>query len=160
MISISKGKLDNRDIRILRFLEKDARNSFAEIARNLGVSIDTVTKRFRKMLDLGILKRTTILQNPKVLGVETIVSLELDVDYCHIDELIKKIWDFPEVVFCTSSLGRKDIFAIVFLESVDTLSRINYQLRGLPGVKLIKSSIWIEDYLLCPENFDLSRMIA
>jgi DNA-binding Lrp family transcriptional regulator len=150
VVSISKGKLDERDIRILRFLEKDARNSFAEIARDIGVSIDTVTKRFRKMLDLGILKRT----------IETIVSLELDVDYCHIFELVDKIWAFPEVVFCTSSLGRKDIFAIAFLESVETLSRINYQLRGLPGVKGIKSSIWIDDYLLCPENFDLSRMVA
>jgi DNA-binding Lrp family transcriptional regulator len=160
VVSISRAKLDERDIRILRFLEKDARNSFAEIARELSVSIDTVTKRFRKMLDLGILKRTTILQNPKVLGIETIVSLELDVDYCQIDELIENIWAIQEVVFCTSSLGRKDIFVIVFLESVETLSRINYQLRGLTGVKEIKSSIWIDDYLLCPENFDFSRIVG
>jgi DNA-binding Lrp family transcriptional regulator len=157
---MTRGKLDHRDVRILRVLERDARNSFAEIARDLGVSIDTVTKRYRKMLDMGILKRTTILLNPRTLGVETIASLELEIDYSRVDELVEKIRGVPGIVFCTSSLGRKDIFAIAFLESVEELSSINFQLKGLEGVREVKSSIWIEDYMLCPENFDLSRAVA
>jgi len=43
-------KIDGRDARIIRALERDARTSFAEIARDCGVSIDTITKRYRKML--------------------------------------------------------------------------------------------------------------
>jgi Lrp/AsnC family transcriptional regulator for asnA, asnC and gidA len=152
--------LDDRDVRILRVLERDARNIFAEIARDLGVSIDTITKRFKKMQEIGVLKRTTILQNPRALGVETIASLELDVDYSRVDELVSKIRGYPWVVFCTPSLGRKDIFAIAFLESVEALSGISFQLKGLKGVRDVKSSIWIDDYMLCPENFDLSRVVA
>ncbi len=157
---MTRGKLDDRDVRILRVLEKDARNSFAEIARGLGVSIDTVTKRYRKMLEMGVLKRTTILMDPRALGVETIASLELEIDYSRVDELVEKIRGLPGIVFCTQSLGRKDIFAIVFLESVGELSRISFQLKGLQGVREVKSSIWIEDHMLCPENFDLSRAVA
>ena len=157
---MTRGKLDDRDVRILRVLEKDARNTFAEIARDLGVSIDTVTKRHRKMLERGVLKRTTILLNPRALGVETIASLELEIDYSRVDELVERIRGFPEIVFCTPSLGRKDIFAIVFLESVEELSRINFQVKGLEGVREVKSSIWIEDYMLCPENFDFIRVVA
>ena len=160
MTYLTPTKLDDRDIKILRVLERDARNTFAEIARDLGVSIDTITKRYRKMLELGVLKRTTILHNPRALGVDTIASLEFDVDYNRVDELVEKISRLPAVIFCTSSLGRKDIFAIVFLESVEDLSRINLHLRGLSGVREVKSSIWIDDFLLCPENFDLSRMVA
>ncbi len=157
---MTRGKLDDRDVRILRVLEKDARNSFAGIARDLGVSIDTVTKRYRKMLEMGVLKRTTILLDPRALGVETIASLELEIDYSRVDELVERIRGFPRIVFCTPSLGRKDIFAIAFLESVEELSRINFQLKGFEGVREVKSSIWIEDYMLCPENFDLSRAVA
>ena len=157
---MTRGKLDDRDVRILRVLEKDARNSFAEIARGLGVSIDTVTKRYRKMLEMGVLKRTTILMDPRALGVETIASLELEIDYNRVDELVEKIRGLPGIVFCTPSLGRKDIFAIVFLESVEELSRISFQLKGFEGVREVKSSIWIEDHMLCPENFDLSRAVA
>ncbi len=157
---MTRGKLDDRDVRILRVLEKDARNSFAEIARGLGVSIDTVTKRYRKMLEMGVLKRTTILMDPRALGVETIASLELEIDYSRVNELVEKIRGLPGIVFCTQSLGRKDIFAIVFLESVEELSRISFQLKGFEGVREVKSSIWIEDHMLCPENFDLSRAVA
>jgi DNA-binding Lrp family transcriptional regulator len=157
---VTRGKLDDRDVRILRVLEKDARNSFAEIARGLGVSIDTVTKRYRKMLEMGVLRRTTILLDPRELGVETIASLELEIDYSRVDELVERIRGLPEIVFCTPSLGRKDIFAIAFLESVEELSRINIRLKGLEGVREVKSSIWIEDHMLCPENFDLSKAVA
>ena len=157
---MTRGKLDDRDVRILRVLERDARNSFAEIARDLGVSIDTVTKRYRKMLDMGVLKRTTILLNPRTLGVETIASLELEIDYSRVEKLVERICGVPGIVFCTPSLGRKDIFAIAFLESVEELSRITFQLKGLEGVREVKSSIWIEDYMLCPENFDLSKAVA
>ena len=155
-----RGRLDERDVRLLRFLERDARYTFAEIARDLGVSIDTITKRFKKMQEMGVLKRTTVLQNPRALGVETIASLELEVDYSRVDELVSEICGYPWVVFCTSSLGKKDIFAIAFLESVEALSRISFQLKGLEGVRDVKSSIWINDYMLCPENFDLSREVA
>jgi DNA-binding Lrp family transcriptional regulator len=157
---MTRGKLDDRDVRILRVLEKDARNSFAEIARDLGVSIDTVTKRYRKMLETGVLKRTTILLNPRALGGETIASIEMEVDYSRVDELVDRICGLPRIVFCTPSLGRKDIFAIAFLESVEELSHLNFQLKGLEGVREVKSSIWVEDYMLCPENFDLSRAVA
>ena len=157
---MTRGRLDDRDVSILRVLERNARNSFAEIARDLGVSIDTITKRFKKMHEMGVLKRTTILQNPRALGVDTIASLELEVDYSRVDELVSEISGYPWVVFCTPSLGRKDVFAIAFLESVEALSGINFQLRGLEGVRDVKSSIWIDDYMLCPENFDLSREMA
>ena len=107
-----------------------------------------------------VLKRTTILLDPRALGVETVASLELEIDYSRVDELVERICGLPGIVFCTPSLGRKDIFAIAFLESVEELSRINFQLKGLEGVREVKSSIWIEDFLLCPENFDLSRAVA
>jgi len=43
---------------------------------------------------------------------------------------------------------------------VEELSHLNLQLKGLEGVREAKSSIWIEDYLLCPENIDLSRVVV
>jgi len=79
VVIIPKGKIDGRDVRIIRALEKDARTSFADIAREIGVSIDTITKRYRKMLRSGVLKGTTLLLNPRSFGHEYIASLELDV---------------------------------------------------------------------------------
>ena len=112
------------------------------------------------MLKTGVPKRTTLLLDPRALGVETITSLELEIDYSRVDELVKRIRGVPNIVFCTPSLGRKDVFAIAFLESVEALSRINIHLKGLEGVREVKSSIWIEDHMLCPDNFNLLRAVA
>ena len=154
---MARGKLDERDVKILRVLEMDARNSFSEIARDLGVSIDTITKRFRKMHDSGVLKRTTMLLDPRALGVDTIASLELEVDYHRVDEVATELRSYPWAVFATPSLGRKDLFVIAFLDSVEDLRHITFLLRRLEGVRGVRSSIWIDDFMLCPENFDLSR---
>ena len=112
------------------------------------------------MLDTGVLRRTTILLDPRALGSPTIASLELEIDYSRVDDLVERIRGISKIVFCTPSLGRKDIFVIAFLESVEELSSITFQLRGIEGVREVKSSIWIEDYMLCPENFDLTKAAA
>lgn len=159
VVIIPKGKIDGRDVSIIRALEKDARTSFADIAREIGVSIDTITKRYRKMLRSGVLKGTTLLLNPRSFGHEYIASLELDVDFSHVEGVVETIRELPEIVFVTPSMGRKDVFAIAFLPSVGTLSQLNTFLKGLPWIKEVRSSIWVDDFLLCPENFELDRVM-
>lgn len=159
MVSIARFGLDEKDVRILRALEKDARTSFADIARDCGVSIDTITKRYRKMLRNGPLRGTTILLDPRSLGYDCIASVEVDVEFQRLDDVAEALRASPRVVFCTPSLGMKDVFAIAFLETVGDLSRLLSFVKGLEGVKEVKSSIWVDDYMLCPENFDLSRVM-
>ena len=42
-------ELDEIDIAIIRALQKDARASFAAIAKSCNVSVDTISKRFKKI---------------------------------------------------------------------------------------------------------------
>jgi Lrp/AsnC family transcriptional regulator for asnA, asnC and gidA len=46
-------KVDQIDRKLIRALQKDARTNFADIARDCGVSTDTISKRFRKMKKLA-----------------------------------------------------------------------------------------------------------
>jgi DNA-binding Lrp family transcriptional regulator len=157
--TISDVKIDGRDAKIIRALERDARTSFADIARDCGVSIDTITKRYRKMLRSGVLKGTTLLLNSKSFGHEYVASLELNVDFSHVEEVVETVRGIPEIVFVTRSMGRKKVFAIAFLGSVEALSQLNAFLKGLPLIKEVKSSLWVGDLLLCPENFELDRVM-
>ncbi|NIQ06176.1 MAG: AsnC family protein, partial [Candidatus Korarchaeota archaeon] len=45
----STSGIDEIDVKIIRALQKDARTTFTDIARDCGVSTDTISKRFRKM---------------------------------------------------------------------------------------------------------------
>jgi len=77
----SQVKLDEIDVNIIRVLQRDARTNFADIAKDSGVSIDTISKRFKKMKRAGIIRGTTVLLNPKSFGYDCVASFGIRVDY-------------------------------------------------------------------------------
>jgi DNA-binding Lrp family transcriptional regulator len=131
--------IDDIDVKILRALQKDARKNFAKIAEDCGVSTDTISKRFKKMKRAGIIRGTTILLNPKSFGYDCVASLGIDVDY-------------------TPSMGKHDIFAIAVLKNVDRLSQVKESIKGHPLVREVTASIWVNEILLCPENFEFQLL--
>jgi DNA-binding Lrp family transcriptional regulator len=152
-------KIDKIDISIIRTLQRDARANFADIAKDCGVSVDTISKRFRKMKKAGIIKGTTILLNPKSFGYDCVASLGIDVSYPHVMEVVQMIQKIPEIVFCTTCMGRHDIFCIAIVENVGRLSRIKDLIKGHPLVREVTASIWVDEILLCPENFEFEHLI-
>ena len=146
--------IDEIDVSIIRALQKDARYSFADIAKNCRVSIDTISKRFRKMKKAGIIRGTTMLLNPKSFGNECVASIGIDVSYPRIKEVIELVQTIPEIVFFTPSIGREDLLCIAVLKNVGKLSQIKELIKGHPLVRKVNTSIWVEDILLCPENFE------
>ena len=63
-----------------------------------------------------------------------------------------------EIVFCASTMGRQKIFAIVIVENVTKLSQLKENIKGHPTVREVTTSIWVDEILLCPENFELDRI--
>lgn len=154
----SQAKIDEVDINIIRALQKDARTNFAHIAKDCGVSTDTISKRFKKMKRTGIVRGTTLLLNPKSFGYDCIASLGIDVDYPHVREVVELVRKIPDVVFCTSSMGRHDIFAIAVLKNVGKLGQVKESIKGHPLVRAVTASIWVDEILLCPENFEFKHL--
>jgi Lrp/AsnC family transcriptional regulator for asnA, asnC and gidA len=154
----SKVRVDEIDVNIIRALQKDARVSFADIARDCGVSTDTISKRFRKMKRAGIIRGTTILLNPKSFGYNCVASMGVDVSYPHLKEVVELIQRMPEIVFYTTSMGKYDLFCIAVLRNVGRLSQVKDLIKGHPAVREVTTSIWVEEILLCPENFEFEHL--
>ena len=153
----SKAKIDEIDISIIRALQKDARENFAVIAKNCGTSTDTISKRFRKLRKNNIIVGTTVLLNPKIFGYDCIASLGIDAVHPHLKEVIEWIQAIPETIFCTASTGKHDIFCIVVLKNVGRLSQVKDLIKGHPMVREVTTSIWVDDILLCPQNFEFEH---
>jgi Lrp/AsnC family transcriptional regulator for asnA, asnC and gidA len=154
----SKGRIDKIDVDIIRALQKDARTDFARIARDCGVSTDTISKRFRKMKKAGVIRGTTTLLNPKSFGYDCVANLGIDVSYPRLMDVVESLRKMPEIVFCTSSMGRYDIFCIAIIENVGRLSQVKDLIKRHPAVKEVTTSIWVNDILLCPENFEFEHL--
>lgn len=154
----SGAEIDEIDVNIIRALQRNARANFSDIARDCSVSTDTISKRFRKMRRAGIIRGTTILLNPKSFGYDCVASLGIDVIYPHLENVVEFIHRMPEIVFCTTSMGRYDVFCIAVLRNVGRLSQVKDLIKGHPVVREVTTSIWVDEILLCPENFEFEHL--
>ncbi len=152
------AKLDDVDVQIIRAMQKDARTNFADIAKKCDVSVDTISKRFKKMLKTRVARGTTVLLNPKSFGYDCVASFGIRVDYPHVQEVLDFIRKIPEVCFCTQSMGMHNLFAIAVLKNVGRLSQLKEAVKGHPMVREVSASIWVDEILLCPENFEFARL--
>jgi Lrp/AsnC family transcriptional regulator for asnA, asnC and gidA len=154
----AKAKIDEMDINIIRALQKDARTNFADIAKKCGVSTDTISKRFKKIKRTGVARGTTVLLNPKSFGYDCVASFGIRVEYSHVEEVAAFIGKMPDVVFCTASMGRHNILVIAIVKNVGKLSQLKESIKGHPMVREITTSIWVNEILLCPENFEFEHL--
>ncbi len=150
-------KLDEVDFAIIRALQKDARASFAAIAKACNVSVDTISKRFKKIEEAGIARGTTVLLNPKSFGYDCVASFGMRADFSHVEEILLFLKKMPDIVFSTQTMGRQSIFAIAIVKDVAKLSQVKETIKGHPMVQEITTSIWVDEILLCPSNFDLEK---
>lgn len=151
-------KFDDTDIRVIRNLQRDARTNFADIAKECNVSVDTIIKRFQRLEKHGVVKGTTILLDPRHLGQDCPASLEINVEPSHAKEVIEQVRKQPGVVFCTQSIGKENVFAVIVLKSMKELNTLIEKIKALQNVRDVKTSIWVDDILLCPENFELEGL--
>jgi Lrp/AsnC family transcriptional regulator for asnA, asnC and gidA len=154
----SEKRIDELDVNIIRALQKDARTNFPDIAKECKVSVDTISKRFDRLVKTGVARGTTVLLNPKSFGYDCVASFGIRVDYPHVEDVVDFIEKIPEVVFCTSSMGRDNVFAIALLKNVGRLSQVKEYLQGHPRITEVSASIWVDDILLCPENFEFDHL--
>lgn len=62
-------RIDALDRNILKHLQEDASMSLDEIGRNVGSSKTPVWNRIRKLKDVGVVRRQTVLLSPEALGL-------------------------------------------------------------------------------------------
>ena len=152
-------RFDEVDINILRNLQRDARTNFADIAKECGVSVDTIIKRFQRMKRNGIVKGTTILLDPRHLGFGCLASLELGIEPLHVPEVVEQMRRQQGVAFCSPSVGAYNVFAVAILMSLDELNSLKDTIKSINWVREVKTSIWVDEVQLCPENFELEGML-
>ena len=107
----------------------------------------------------GIVKGTTILLNPRLLDYECIASFEVDVDPGELASVAVQVRKQKGIIFCTPTVGMHNLFAVAVQHDMKELSTLKDNLKAFPHVRDIQTSIWVDDILLCPENFELTNLI-
>ncbi|MCW4048945.1 MAG: Lrp/AsnC family transcriptional regulator [Candidatus Bathyarchaeota archaeon] len=150
-------RFDKVDVAILRALQLDARTRYSKIANTCNVSVDTIIKRYKKLQQKGIVKQTTLLLDPRMLGYEVIANMAIDVEPTSVAEVLGFLKEQEGVTFATHSMGQYDIFAIVMSHTMNEMNSLKEHIQSHTMVREVNTSIWVDQFLLCPQNFELNN---
>ena len=92
---IALSKLDSA---LLNILVKDGRASFADIARQLGISRAHARTRVQALVDSGVIELFSAVINPEKLGKVISTFIDLRVAPAAMESLSQELADCPEVV--------------------------------------------------------------
>lgn len=136
--------LDELDLTILSHLHSDGRKSFSDIARELGVAVNTIRNRVNKMVDDGIL--TFIARvTPEKVGFHAYANILIAANANKVESITEELLTYPEVSFISLIMGQFDILLDVMCYDNQHLSNlIMERIRKIPGVKRTETMMIIK----------------
>jgi Lrp/AsnC family transcriptional regulator, leucine-responsive regulatory protein len=123
--------VDAIDGRILGLLQKNARSTFGEIGREVGLSAPAVKRRVDKLEQSGVIRGYTTLVDHSHLGqsVEAFAELRF-AGSTRVDDIEDIALDVPEVQAIFTVAGDPDALAWIRVSDVQNLKRVIDRLRS------------------------------
>ncbi|MEA3559527.1 MAG: Lrp/AsnC family transcriptional regulator [Candidatus Thermoplasmatota archaeon] len=110
------------DKRMIELLQEDARMPISQISKEVGLSENGVRYRLEKLEKDGIIKQYAVLVNPTKIGKKVKAIFKIQLDHTEIQQTIKKIKEFDELISVYQTSGHYLITAIGLFESNEQLS--------------------------------------
>jgi len=121
-------KLDNIHWKILKSLQKNARQSNTEIAKQVGITSPAVAERIRKMEDLGVIQGYYTKVSHYETGHQLKAIITLRAFMGRLKPFLEIVKNFDEVVNCYRITGNENIIMEVVLNNQRHLEKFIDQL--------------------------------
>jgi Lrp/AsnC family transcriptional regulator for asnA, asnC and gidA len=144
----ARPKIDEIDIRILKTLLDDPRTSFADIARDCGMSTSTIRMRFKRLKKNGIITGAITQVNPKILGYNCIALLSIQAAANEEKSVYNFVAKIPEIIQSFQPIGRYNILSFAALKSTDELAHTVEQINSHPHVRDVQECILVDIVLM------------
>ena len=109
-------KIDELNWRILECLQENARASFANIGRKIGLTPPAVAERVKKMEDLGVIEGYKTLVSHALTGHQLKAIITLRAFMGKLKPFLVTVTSFEEVINCYRITGNENIVMEVVLE--------------------------------------------
>ncbi|WP_040250884.1 Lrp/AsnC family transcriptional regulator [Psychroserpens mesophilus] len=110
-------QIDNLNWKILKCLQVNARQSNAEIGRQVGISSPAVSERIKKMEDAGIIQSYNTLVSPFEVGYQLKALITLRAFMGMLKPFLEKVKTYNEVINCYRITGNENIVMEVVLKN-------------------------------------------
>ena len=131
--------MDKLDFEIIKKIICDCRMPFSKIANELGVSTETVIRRYNKLKDDDVIKPTVYIDIFKLgygIRVWYMISLMSQIDKSATLEEIARIPDVNRVI---KAVGEYDLLAIAPVKDFKHMFEIGEKIEKIKGVQKIEA---------------------
>lgn len=141
---VALGQMDEMAWKILAQLQADARLSFSELGRRIGLSTPATAERVRRLEDQGVILGYRAMVDPERVGLS--VGAFIRIRLAGPESLARKLTEalerMPEVLECHRCTGDESFILKVRVESVGALEALIDKLSpfGATSTSLILSS--------------------
>jgi len=133
--------VDELDLKIISLLQKNARLSYREIARELNVAVGTIYNRIRKLEEEGVIKGYSPVLDYERLGFGLTALIGIKAQGRKIAEIERKIAEKTRAMMVYDITGEFDIFVIAKFRDRADMNRFVKWLLSLDGVEKTNTSV-------------------
>jgi Lrp/AsnC family transcriptional regulator, leucine-responsive regulatory protein len=116
--------LDEANLRLIDELQQDARLSFAELGRRVGLSSPAVAERLARLEEDGVITGYHAEVNPRALGLELGVVIRIRPAPRELHKVAELAQRTPEVVECHRITGEDCYFMKAYVRDVEHLEDV------------------------------------
>lgn len=126
--------IDELDRKIVRVMNRNARKSFREIAKEVGTSATAVINKVRQMENSGVIKGYIPVVSSEYFGFDMTAIIALRISRGKLLETQRTISEDPQVAAVYDITGEWDSLVIGLFKSREDLNRFIKKILSLPYV--------------------------
>jgi Lrp/AsnC family transcriptional regulator for asnA, asnC and gidA len=139
----SEVRLDDVSKAIIEQLQEDGRQSYATIAKRVGLSEAAVRQRVQRLLEQEVMQIVAVT-DPLQVGFrrQAMIGLRVDGDLTPVGDALTAM---PEVSYVVTTAGSFDLLCEVVCEDDDQLLELlTRRVRTLPGVQSTETFVYLK----------------
>ncbi len=137
-------KLDETNREIVRLLAEDARASYSEISKEIGVSVGTVRNRIAQLRETGALHLNVWL-DPNRVGLGVTATCLFKVRAGYLDDVVDALVALPATGYIAVLAGDHDLVVDTFCRDIPHLNTVlQQQFQTIDGVDSVTSYVVTE----------------
>ena len=134
-------EIDDIDRKIIGQYVADARQSYHQVAKKIGVAVSTVQARTKKLEKEGILKGYTAVLDYEKLGLNVTAITDITTTGGKIQEIETRLSQMPQESAVYDVAGTTDAIVIGKFRSTNELSKFAKSIQSIPNVNRTETHI-------------------
>lgn len=153
--------LDETDLQILEALQRDGRISFSDLAKELGLAVSTVSKRYNTLSANGVVKIVGRVDPTKV-GNHAYASIMLQIDKMeNVKQVAEDLAQLPEVSFLALRTGEFHLeMNVVCRDNMHLLNLVNSHLDVIKPITKYEINMYLKVYKWGQSNLEAPAEVS